>query len=297
MSKIHLNRARQNLGEFTPEEVAQGLRDGRFLPSDLAWREGMETWQPLSTLQDLPNDAAESEPAIEESVAQADLGPAKPDWERRDEIGYSRAVLGTIRQTITDPIATFRDMKRTGGLIAPFVYCYCLQVACGLTSALLSLVWARVLPKAWMPVELGANPSDSLAKELVFSVPAIFVGGLLIPFIGSGVYYLMVKLLTKRPVTYEVIFRAYCYMAGSLSILNLIPVPPIPAVQYGFILFIGIIAITYQTIAIRESAGTTTLEAAAAVLLPGLLCCLCGAAIGGAFFALGGANSFPGAGH
>lgn len=296
MSKIHLNRARQNLGEFTPEEVAQGLRDGRFLPSDLAWREGMETWQPLSTLQDLPIDATEPEPHIEEPAVQTNSEPAKPDWERREEIGYLRSVLGTIRQTITDPITTFREMKRTGGLLSPFVYCYCLQVACGLTSALLSLAWAHVLPKGWMPAELGDNPAGALSKELVFSVPGIFVGGLIVPFIGSGIYYLMVKLLTKRQVTYEVIFRAYCYMAGSLSVLNLIPIPPIPAAQGCFILFILLIAITYQTIAIRESAGTTTLEAVLAVLLPGMLCCLCGAVMMSGLFALG-SNPFPGTGH
>ena len=296
MSKIHLNRARQNLGEFTPEEVAQGLRDGRFLPTDLAWREGMETWQPLSTFQDLPTAAAEPEAEIEEPTAQPDHGLAKPDWERREEIGYVGAAFRTIRQTITDPIATFRDMKRTGGLLPPFIYCYCLQVACGVTSALLSLVWAHVLPKAWMPAELGNNPAGTLGKELAFSVPGIFIAGLVVPFIGSGIYYLMVKLLTKRPVTYEVIFRAYCYMAGSLSILNLIPVPPIPAVQVCYILFIAIIAITYQTIAIRESAGTTTIKAVLAVVLPGFLCCFCGAAVMGGLFALG-SNSFPGAGH
>jgi len=295
MSKIHLNRARQNLGEFTPEEVAQGLRDGRFLPSDLAWREGMETWQPVSTLQDLPIDATEPEPPIEGPAVQTINEPEKPDWERRAEIGYLHGVLGTIRQTITDPIATFRNMKRTGGLLSPFVYCYCLQVACGLTSALLGLAWAHVLPKAWVATELGNSPTNSLAKELVFSISGIFVGGLIVPFIGGGIYYLMVKLLTKRQVPYEVIFRAYCYMAGSLSILNLIPIPPIPAVQYGFLLFTGIIALTYQTIAIRESADTTTLEAALTVVLPGVLCCFCGAV--GAFFAMGGANSIPGAGH
>lgn len=54
MARIFLNRGGQRLGEFTPQEVADGLRSGRFLPGDLAWREPMEVWQPLSAFADLP---------------------------------------------------------------------------------------------------------------------------------------------------------------------------------------------------------------------------------------------------
>lgn len=59
---IFLNRDRESLGQFTAQEVANGLESGRFLPTDLAWREGMETWQPLATFQDLP--PANPAPAI-----------------------------------------------------------------------------------------------------------------------------------------------------------------------------------------------------------------------------------------
>jgi general secretion pathway protein G len=45
---IHLSRDRTSLGIFSEEEVRDGLRSGRFAPSDIGWREGMGTWQPLS---------------------------------------------------------------------------------------------------------------------------------------------------------------------------------------------------------------------------------------------------------
>ena len=45
--QIHVARRAAQLGVFTPEEIVAGLRSGRFLPSDLAWRDGMASWLPL----------------------------------------------------------------------------------------------------------------------------------------------------------------------------------------------------------------------------------------------------------
>ena len=50
--KIHLNRAGQSLGQFTPEEIRAGFREGKFVGTDLAWRDGMASWQPLSEVID-----------------------------------------------------------------------------------------------------------------------------------------------------------------------------------------------------------------------------------------------------
>jgi hypothetical protein len=36
------------MGSFSREEVLEGLRAGRFLPTDMAWEEGMPDWRPLS---------------------------------------------------------------------------------------------------------------------------------------------------------------------------------------------------------------------------------------------------------
>lgn len=58
MAMIFVNRDRQSLGQFTGQEVSNGLESGRFLPEDLAWQEGMESWQPLSSLTNLPPPGA-----------------------------------------------------------------------------------------------------------------------------------------------------------------------------------------------------------------------------------------------
>lgn len=58
MAMIFVNRDRQSLGQFSEQEVSNGLESGRFLPGDLAWQEGMESWQPLSSLSHLPPSGA-----------------------------------------------------------------------------------------------------------------------------------------------------------------------------------------------------------------------------------------------
>jgi len=48
MAMIYVNRGTTSLGVFSEQEVREGLSAGRFAPTDIGWREGMATWQPLS---------------------------------------------------------------------------------------------------------------------------------------------------------------------------------------------------------------------------------------------------------
>jgi hypothetical protein len=54
MAMIFVNRDSQNIGQFTEQEISNGLQSGQFFPADLGWQEGMETWQPLSAFTNLP---------------------------------------------------------------------------------------------------------------------------------------------------------------------------------------------------------------------------------------------------
>ena len=58
MAMIFVNRDRQSLGQFTDQEISNGLESGQFLPGDLGWQEGMENWQPLSSFTNLPAPGA-----------------------------------------------------------------------------------------------------------------------------------------------------------------------------------------------------------------------------------------------
>src|SRR6266446_2210379 len=63
MAMIHVNRGATSLGAFSEEEVREGLRTGRFAASDIGWREGMATWQPLSQFPELAGAAPAAPPA------------------------------------------------------------------------------------------------------------------------------------------------------------------------------------------------------------------------------------------
>ena len=76
MAMIFVNRDRQSLGQFTEEEISSGLGSGRFLPSDLAWKEGMESWQPLSSFAGLVPPSAVSVTPVPPPVLQSGPAPA-----------------------------------------------------------------------------------------------------------------------------------------------------------------------------------------------------------------------------
>ena len=46
----HIARDGQQLGQFSEEELSSGLFEGRYLTTDLAWREGMAEWRPLGEI-------------------------------------------------------------------------------------------------------------------------------------------------------------------------------------------------------------------------------------------------------
>lgn len=52
-----LARHSLQLGTFGEEEIREGVTSGRFLTSDLAWREGMPSWEPLSQVLGLAPSA------------------------------------------------------------------------------------------------------------------------------------------------------------------------------------------------------------------------------------------------
>ena len=122
MNRIYIARNRQALGQFSPEEVAEGLASGEFLPTDLAWREPMETWKPLGEFTDLP-PATRSlvPPALPQQSADPELA-VEPAWERRKQLGTFSALVETVRQVLAAPVATFKAMKREGGQATPLFF-------------------------------------------------------------------------------------------------------------------------------------------------------------------------------
>jgi len=85
--QIHVARPPAQLGVFSQEEVAAGLQDGRFLPTDQGWREGMSAWTPLSQWAEFAGLAVPAVPASSVSQgspadALAPAGPTQLPWEQ-----------------------------------------------------------------------------------------------------------------------------------------------------------------------------------------------------------------------
>src|SRR6516225_6727183 len=105
MAMIHVNRGASSLGAFSEDQVREGIRAGRFLGSDLGWKEGMANWQPLSQFAEFSSDFATSTPTPGAPPPQAPAGVPAPTaaqqpqgptsstprsglpWERRDTLG------------------------------------------------------------------------------------------------------------------------------------------------------------------------------------------------------------------
>src|SRR3954463_5308116 len=128
MAMIHVNRSGANLGTYAEEEVRAGLRAGRFVSSDLGWREGMAQWQPLSQFSqfaaDIPTGAAAAPPPapagaavpamIAPAVAVAAARSGLP-WENRQAKGFFPAFFETMIMILTKPGEAFVLMRREGG--------------------------------------------------------------------------------------------------------------------------------------------------------------------------------------
>jgi len=64
---LYLYQNEQQTGPFTEEQVSQMLQAGIVAPDTLGWKEGMETWIPLSTLRPAPSPEAAPPPPPKKS--------------------------------------------------------------------------------------------------------------------------------------------------------------------------------------------------------------------------------------
>jgi hypothetical protein len=272
MSKIHLNRAQQNLGEFTPEEVAEGLRSGRFLPSDLAWREGMETWQPLSTFPivtgAVPPLPPETHPPIAASTVTTaaipeavQLPQIAPSWERGEGSFFTR-ILETLQEVLLSPQTTFARMPTTGGFGKPLTYYVLLTWICATISCVYSLVFYLLQP------DTTGHGHDEVLIQATTTVTFLVIGPVFMAlgsFLCAGIWHLGLILAGGKSKPFEATYRVVCYAAGSTSVLLLLPCCGF-VVEVFWKLYVLIVGL-------REVHGTTTGRAVVAVLLPLLVCC------------------------
>lgn len=255
---IHLNRGGQALGQFSPEEIRAGFREGKFLGSDLAWRDGMPSWKPLADVID------ELAPEAEAVAAPLTPAPAGIPWERRAETGFLRALLETIRLVLLEPSKAFATMAPTGGMGAPLFFFVLVGSIGGLVGVFYQAVFNAINP-ASTPEEQAMVAM--LGSAVVIGGSIMFMPVLLVAFafVTSGLIHLALMLLGGANRPFEATFRVVCYAGGSTAVLQLLPVcGAIAATVWNFVvMIIGISAVH------KIGKG----RAVAAVLLPSIICC------------------------
>lgn len=119
--QIHIARKGALLGVFTAEEVLAGLAAGRFVATDLAWREGMAEWKGLGEWPEFASATVTPSAAAPTMPVAASTVP----WELGKSPG---AFFATVREAILNPAGLASGRFGFGDWLA---FCY-VAVACAL---------------------------------------------------------------------------------------------------------------------------------------------------------------------
>jgi len=272
---IHINRNRQSLGQFTEQEVADGLQSGRFFADDLAWRQGMDSWQPLSNFADLVSVAV----VVEESPEA--VSEILPTWERPEPRGVFSSVLESVKEILGAPGETFRAMPATGGFGRPLKFYLLVSWLTSAVAILVQLAAALVNPAMFVQEGGPAIPREMLPWIFVAAIvlmPLILLVGI---FVSSALLHGALLLVGGAKKPFETTLRTLCYAVGATSVIQMIPLCG------GWISMIA--WIFYSAVALKEAHRTDLWRPVVAVGLVFLL--FCGAIFGTAFLfvALAGA--------
>jgi hypothetical protein len=270
MATIHITRGTTSQGTFSEEEVREGLRTGRFTSTDLGWKEGMATWEPLSRWPEFATGAPPpSEP--KSTIAPTIVGPAADTpaprsglpWESRQGRPFFNAFIETLQMVLSRPAVAFTAMRREGGLTDPLLY-----VLIGGTFGLLVYFLYNFLFQSF---GVFANRSNPMAHFGILGIGWIFLLILAPVFIVVGVFinaaivHLCLMLVGGAKQSFETTFRVICFAAGSVGPLLVVPLCG------GLIA--GVWRIVLECIGLARAHETDTGRAVLAVFLPLVICC------------------------
>jgi hypothetical protein len=263
MATIHVARAETKLGIFSEDEIKEGLRTGRFAPTDLGWREGMTAWRPLAQFPELAGeDTPVATPPLSPTPDVAAVAPAGLPWDRRQELGLFPAFVETLKLVLLSPTTAFSAMKTEGGLSEPLIY----AVIGGSVGFIVNFLFSLLMSSfGFMGNRNGLAGILNVgigAVALVIFIPILITLGF---FIGSAILHLCLILVGGARRPFETTFRVACFGAGSAYPLMILPI-------CGGLIS-GIWCIVVQCIGLTRTHQTTTGRALLAILLPIIVCC------------------------
>jgi hypothetical protein len=264
MAMIHVNRGATSLGAFPEEEVREGLRTGRFVSSDLGWREGMASWQPLSQFPEF-GATASGEPPPQIGATSVPETPAPRSglpWDERQTKGLFSAFIETLQMVLSKPVAAFTAMKREGGLGEPLLY-----AAIGGTFGVVFAVIYNFVLRSFASFgdrhDAFAHLLGGLGWIVILILAPVFV--VIGTFIASAILHVCLMIEGGAKQTFETTFRVVCFAEGSASPLLVIP--------FCGELIAGIWKIVLYCIGLARAHETDTGRAVLAVVLPVVVCC------------------------
>jgi hypothetical protein len=283
--KIWINRAGQNLGTFTLEEVQRGLNQGQYVPTDLGWQEGMASWKPLAEFAGLQMPPPEVQPGsltpippyspdVPPPLGEATLATIEgvedgPAWERRKELGLVQALFQTWKEVLFNPGVSFSRMKTSGGFASPFLFNLTMTLPYTVFTTLYQLLWTwAASAMAAGSMHEGSNTLSGISTGLP---PLLNVGVMLVAFpitlgltfVTAGITHLFLALFKGTSKSYEATYRVICY-STSAYIFAIVPCAG------GFVL--GIWWLVSAIIGLSKVHKTEAWRAAVALLLPLVVC-------------------------
>ncbi len=274
MADIHVARGASKLGDFPEDEVREGLRTGLFTPTDLGWREGMDTWLPLSQFPEFVEGEAPKPASAAVAGTIPPPGAATPSgavlavaggglpWERRQELGLFTAFFETLKLVLLSPGTAFSAMKPEGGLAEPLIFAL---LGCSI-GCVVYFLYSLLLGSFGI-----MSDRNALAGLMGMGVGTVFIL-LFIPvfvtfglFLGAAIVHVCLLLVGGAKRSFETTFRVICFSAGSTYPLMIVPICG------GAVA--GLWCLVVECIGLGRAHQTTTGRAVLAVLLPVILCC------------------------
>lgn len=273
-SQIHVARQSIQLGIFSPAEIVAGLASGRFLPTDLAWTNGLSAWKPLGQWSEF---AAASAAVPASPTDAAPVAASLIPWEQGKSLG---SFFATFKAAVFDPRATLATGRFAFG--DWLAYCY-LALALSLPFQLVALFAFgdknQQVAEMFMKMGLHEQANQVLAappQTKAFQIIGLALAPLVYAFIG--VLHFLGQKLFKYTVTLERTAAAYLLAFAALIILG----APLQLLGFNLLLQLAIVSlllIPMVVVFFRILGAATGLSAwvqfGIACLVGFIVCCCC----------------------
>ncbi len=291
-------------GPVSDADLDRLILEGQILPTTLVWREGQAAWAPLQQARPGgptsaspaaagtvqcdscgrffdPSDVIDisghricggCKPQVLQRLQQGGALPelydpqrTGPAWEHRETLGWFPAARDTAIAVLTQPTATFQTMRVHGGLTNPFWYNMLTggigSMVFGLYVGLAEHFFSASLPRSSQVLATGSFFGFMLIFRIISSIVSVAIAG----FIYGGILHVCLMICGGAKRDFETTYRAYCYGAGSVTLLHLIPgIGTLVAIPWGLIV---------TCISLSKSHETDLWRAVVALFLPSIICC------------------------